>query len=70
MTTNEGGQHLGRLIDGRNPGQDASDGRGGTEPVSVHQLLRPIDLISKVLEPWAQSSLWWDTLLVHLTSFI
>ncbi|KIJ96691.1 hypothetical protein K443DRAFT_10436 [Laccaria amethystina LaAM-08-1] len=31
MITNEGGQHLGRLIDGRNPGRDASDGRGGTE---------------------------------------
>ncbi|EDR04422.1 uncharacterized protein LACBIDRAFT_330547 [Laccaria bicolor S238N-H82] len=32
MTTSEGRQNLGRLIDGRNPGQDASDGRGGTEP--------------------------------------
>ena len=42
MTTNEGGQHFGQLTDGRNPGQDASDGRGGTEPVSFHPLLRPI----------------------------
>ncbi|EDR04421.1 uncharacterized protein LACBIDRAFT_295048 [Laccaria bicolor S238N-H82] len=32
MTTSEGRQNLGQSIDGRNPVQDASDGRGGTEP--------------------------------------
>jgi len=50
MTMTEGGQNLDRLIDGRSPVQDASDGRGGTELVIVHPLLR--HLIQKVLEPW------------------
>jgi hypothetical protein len=68
MTTGEGGQNFGRLIDGRNPVQDALDGRGTTEPVSVRPLLRAI-LISKVLEPRARSSLRYDTLLLLLTSF-
>ncbi|KIJ97706.1 hypothetical protein K443DRAFT_9716 [Laccaria amethystina LaAM-08-1] len=34
MTTSEEAQNLGQLIDGRSPVQDASDGRGGTEPNS------------------------------------
>jgi hypothetical protein len=38
--------------------------------VSVCPLLRPIYLIPKVLEPWARSSLRYDTLLLLITSFI
>ena len=48
MTTSAGRQNLGRLIDGRNPVQDASDGRGGTEPVSLHPLLRPISFRTQI----------------------
>ena len=67
MTMSEGGQHLGQLMDRRNPGQDASDGHGGTEPVSFHPLLT---YLIQNTEPWTWCSLWYGILQLFLTLFI